>query len=90
MATVPTQVRIDAEVKKQASSLFNELGMDMSGAINIFLKQCIMRGGLPFSVEVTHYNKETLDAMKEARKISKDPKIKGYNSMKELKKALED
>lgn len=36
MATVPTQVRIDENLKKQASELFAQLGMDMSGAMNIF------------------------------------------------------
>ena len=38
MAKVPTQIRIDAGVKKQASELFEELGLGMSTAINIFLK----------------------------------------------------
>ena len=42
MATVPTQVRIDENLKKQASELFSQLGMDMSGAMNIFLKQCVL------------------------------------------------
>ena len=36
MATVPTQIRIDETVKAQATSLFNDLGMDMSSAVNIF------------------------------------------------------
>ena len=44
MATVPTQVRIDENLKKQASELFAQLGMDMSGAMNIFLRQCVLRG----------------------------------------------
>ena len=39
MATVPTQVRIDENLKKQASELFAQLGMDMSGAMNIFLSR---------------------------------------------------
>lgn len=52
MATVPTQIRIDETVKAQATSLFNDLGMDMSSAVNIFLRQCLLRGGLPFTVEV--------------------------------------
>ena len=50
MATVPTQIRIDTEVKKQANELFGTLGMDMSSAVNIFLKQCILRGGIPFTI----------------------------------------
>ena len=51
MATVPTQIRIDETVKAQATSLFNDLGMDMSSAVNIFLRQCVLRGGIPFTVE---------------------------------------
>ena len=89
MATVPTQIRIDTNTKTQAVKLFNALGMDMSEAVNIFLRQCILRGGLPFNVEMPHYNKETLDAMAEAKKISRDPDVEGYTSMKKLKKALE-
>ena len=52
MASIPTQVRIDSENKQQASELFNSLGLDMSGAINIVLHQCVLRGGLPFPVEL--------------------------------------
>lgn len=88
MATVPTQIRIDADVKVQANTLFNELGMDMSSAVNIFLRQCILRGGLPFNVELPKYNETTLNAMTEAKRISRDPDIKGYSSLDDLKTAL--
>ena len=67
MATIPTQIRIDTNVKEQATILFDELGMDMSGAVNIFLRQCILHGGLPFAVVIPRYNQETLNAMAEAR-----------------------
>lgn len=90
MATTPTQIRIDSEVKKQATDLFNNLGLDMSSAVNLFLHQCILRGGLPFKVELPQYNQRTLDAINEARRISRDPNIKGYTSMEELKRALEE
>ena len=89
MPTVPTQIRIDSKVKQQATELFSSLGMDMSGAVNIFLRQCILRGGLPFSVELPKYNQETLDAMAEARRISRTPDVQGYSSMDDLKAALE-
>jgi DNA-damage-inducible protein J len=89
MSTVQTQIRIDSGVKKQANELFNELGLDMSGAVNIFLRQCIMRGGLPFKVEVPQYSKELLSAADEAKRISRDPDVPGYTSMEDLKKALE-
>lgn len=90
MATTPTQIRIDADIKRQASELFNSLGLDMSSAVNLFLHQCVLRGGLPFSVEMPRYSQRTLDAMEEAKRISLDPDVKGYSSMDELKKALEE
>ena len=90
MTTAPTQIRIDADIKKQATDLFKDLGLDMSGAVNLFLHQCVLRGGLPFVVELPKYSQRTLDAMDEAMRISRDPSIKGYSSMDELKKALEE
>ena len=87
MATVPTQVRIDEELKKQSMELFTQLGIDMSSAVNMFLKQCVMRGGLPFAVEIPQYKSEVIEAMEEARRISKDPNTKRYGSFAE---ALED
>lgn len=87
--TTPTQIRIDKQIKDEATALFSSLGMDMSGAVNIFLRQCILRGGLPFSVELPRYNQETLDAMVEARRISKDPSVPHYSSVEEMVRAIE-
>jgi len=89
MATIPTQIRIDANVKKQANELFADLGLDMSGAVNLFLHQCVLRGGIPFTVEVPQYSQRTLEAMEEARRISRDSDIKGYTSKKALKESLD-
>lgn len=89
MATSPTQVRIDSETKKQATKLFDSLGLDMSSAVNLFLHQCILRGGLPFSVELPPYSANTLDAILEAKKISGDASVKGYKTLDELKAALD-
>ena len=90
MSTVPTQIRIDRNIKEQASALFSGLGLDMSGAVNMFLHQCVLRGGIPFSVEMPHYKQSTLAAMDEARKISHDPNVPSYDNMDELKRALEE
>lgn len=89
MATIPTQIRIDEHVKKEASELFDLLGLDMSSAINMFLNQCVLRGGIPFSIEVPNYSTKVLDAMNEAKRISKNPNVVGYTTMEDLKKALE-
>ena len=87
MATIPTQIRIEEELKKQAVELFGQLGMDLSGAMNIFLKQCVLRGGLPFNVELPKYKPEVLEAMAESKRSSKDPNTKKYSRFSE---ALED
>lgn len=90
MASTPTQVRIDSEIKKQASAVFANLGLDMSTAVNMFLHQCVLHQGLPFAVEIPQYSEKTIEAMAEARRISRSPDVKGYTSMEELKTALDD
>lgn len=90
MSTVATQIRIDKTVKEQSTELFSSLGMDMSSAVNIFLRQCILHGGLPFAVEIPHYSQQTLKAAEEARKISRNPDACSYDSVSALKKALEE
>ena len=90
MATTPTQVRIDSDIKKEATALFAKLGLDMSGAVNLFLHQCVLHGGLPFAVEVPQYSEKTLNAMAEAKRISRDPDVRGYTDMDELKAALDE
>ncbi|HFH9922158.1 TPA: type II toxin-antitoxin system RelB/DinJ family antitoxin [Streptococcus suis] len=88
--TSPTQIRIETTVKEDANALFARLGLDMSSAVNIFLRQCVLRGGLPFSVELPKYNQETLEAMEEARKISRDPNVPSYATVQDLFKALDE
>ena len=66
MATVPTQVRIDENLMKQASELFAQLGMDMSSAMILFLRQWVVRGGLPYSVELPQNKPEVIGAMDDA------------------------
>ena len=48
----------------------------------------IVRGGLPFSVELPHYSEEVLAAIAEAKAISRDPDVKGYDNLDDLKAAL--
>mgnify|MGYP003595293853 CR=1 FL=1 len=90
MPTVPTQIRIDRDVKEQASALFNQLGIDMSSAVNLFLHQCLLHDGLPFSVELPRFSQNTLDAIAEAKRISHDPAVPSYDNMEALKKALDE
>lgn len=89
MSTIPTQIRIEKDTKEQVVRLFSDLGIDMSTAVNIFLRQCLLHDGLPFSVERPQYNKETIHAMEEGLRISRDEMVPAYDNLSDLKAALE-
>lgn len=84
MATANMNIRTDPDVKKQAQSIFADLGLDMSTAVNMFLRQTIIHQGLPFDVKLEKPNDETVAAMQEADKLSRDPNTKRYSSFSEL------
>lgn len=86
--TTNFSVRMDSDVKKQCEALYSELGMNLTTAINVFLRQSIRAGGFPFEVRVDKPNKETIAAMLEAEKISKDPNIQRYSDVEEALKEL--
>lgn len=91
MATTPTQIRIDEITKKQAVELLEGLGLNLSDAVNIFLRQVILQGGIPFEVKYPQFKQEIIDAIEESQKISKDPNVKSYTNVKEMfKEILED
>ena len=46
--------RVEPEIKEQAEMVLNKLGIPMSNAINIFLRQVVLQNGLPFEVKITH------------------------------------
>jgi len=77
-------VRLDSQVKADSEKLFNDLGMTLSGAVNIFLRQALLVQGLPFPVRKEHPNKKTLAAMREAIAIANDPNAKTYASFDEM------
>ena len=88
MATAVLQTRIDTEMKTEAESLFESLGLDITTAIRLFLKQAINQQRIPFGIIPPKYDfsEETLDAIEEAKHISKDSSVKSYSSVKELLK----
>ena len=87
--TVNVTFRMDSDLKRQADSLFAELGMSLSTAFNIFVRQSLRDGGIPFDISLEKPNKETIAAMLEAERIARDPNVKKYNSVKELFADLE-
>ena len=82
-------IRMDKEIKEQAEQIFSELGMNMTTAINLFLRTAIRERGIPFDLKLDIPNETTIAAIEEGRRIASDPKSKGYSTMEELKAALE-
>ena len=68
MKTVNVTFRVDDELKSQADSLFSELGMSLSTAFNIFLRQSVREQQLPFSVTKNIPNAVTVAAMEAAER----------------------
>ncbi|SFG71059.1 DNA-damage-inducible protein J [Desulfotomaculum arcticum] len=86
--TTNISIRLDVELKKQAEQLFSELGMNMTTAFNIFLRQAVRQQRIPFDVALEAPNAETIAAMEEAERISRDPSVKGYTDAEQMMKEL--
>jgi len=86
MTTTVLQTRVDIDTKKKADELFDSLGLDTTTAIRLFLKQSINQQRIPFEIVLPQENisEQTLTAIEEAKKISRDLTIKSYSSAKEL------
>ena len=65
-------VRIDPNIKSQSESIFSNLGINLTTAINVFLRKSIQTGGFPFDVRLDSANKETLLAIDEANTLSEE------------------
>ena len=81
-------VRMDSDLKKQCESLYGELGMNLTTAINVFLRQSLRVGGFPFEFRLEQPNKETITAMLEAERIAHDPNVKHYSDVEEALREL--
>lgn len=80
--------RIDTEIKNQADKLFAELGLNMTTAFNIFLRQSIREGRIPFDIALNTPNPVTVAALLEAEQIANDPNAKSYSDVEEALREL--
>jgi len=86
--TSAINIQIDSETKRKATDILNDLGLSMSTAINIFLRQVIKKDGLPFEVN-NNSNDDLLDAIEEIRDMINNPQnYPSYTNREDLKKAL--
>lgn len=87
MATSNINIRVDSKLKAEAEELFGKIGMNMSTAMNVFLRQAIRYGGIPFEIRVSEANETTRCAINDVdnnRDLSKS-----FDSVKELMEDLD-
>lgn len=89
METTNVNFRLDKQTKKEAEELFEDLGLNMTTALTMFVKASIREQGIPFEVRRDVPNAETIAAIEEGRRIANDPNVKGYDNMEDLIRALE-
>jgi DNA-damage-inducible protein J len=80
---------LDSDVKKDVEAVYSRYGLSLAEAVTVFIYQSRNVGGLPFDLRPAQVNTETLAAIDEANRISRDPSVKGYRNMDELFKDLE-
>ena len=88
MSTTNLNIRIDKSIKNQAEEIFNELGLSMTTAVNIFLRTTIREHGIPFELKLDIPSKTTIEAIEKGRMMP-DPTTPKYSSIDELKAALD-
>jgi len=89
MSTSLINVRLDASLKQEAEELFSELGLNMTSAISMFLRQAVRDQAIPFRVcKYPKPNETTIAAMREAERLAHDPNAKSYTNVEDLLKDL--
>ena len=89
METTNLNIRTDKAIKDQAEEIFNELGLNMTTAVNMFLRTAIREHGIPFELKLEVPNDTTAAAIDEGRKMMKDPSAPRYSNKDALKAALD-
>ncbi len=85
MSTVNMSIRMDKDLKKQAEAMLSDMGLNMTTAMNMFLRQVVRQGRIPFEIATDIPNHETLAAMKEMDDmISGKITAKKYSNTDEL------
>lgn len=91
MSTVNMSIRTDAALKKQAEAMLSDMGLNMTTAINLYLRQVVRQGRIPFEIATDLPNAETLKAMQEVEKMKAAPSFgKTYDNVDDMMKDLLD
>lgn len=97
MPSASVTVRMDEDLKKQAEMLYEDMGLNMTTAITMFTKAVVRQRKIPFEIAADPFidtleeyepNEETIEAMREADRISRDPNVKSYTDVDEMMREI--
>ena len=89
MATVNMSIRMDTELKKKADAMLSDMGLNMTTAMNMFLRQVVRQGKIPFEIATDIPNAETLEAIAEVQAMKENPSLgKAYTDVDLMIKEL--
>ena len=88
MATAKINVAVDERTKQEVKVLLEEMGLNMTSAINIYLKRILMEQRIPFEISAKVPNATTIAAMDEFEEMKKNPAA--YKKYPSFKDALKD
>lgn len=66
------QIRVDEELKNQANAVYNEIGIDLSTAVRMFLKKSVLEGGIPFDTKIDQSTLKAILAVDNMRTASEN------------------
>ena len=84
MANVNVTIRMDSEIKHQADELFADLGLTMSSAVTVFIRQAIREQAVPFYISRDVPNSETIQAIEEVQRLKNSPDKKVYDTFRDF------
>jgi len=85
MAKVKTYISLDADIKAKAQKLFADFGLDLSTAIDMFLRQSVRENAIPFNITKDVPNADTIAAIREAEEMKAHPELyKGYTDVHQM------
>ena len=86
--TVILSVRTDPTLKKQAEKFLDDVGLNMSTAINLYLRKIVLEQRIPFEISLPQLSAESRTALQEAEELKKPGVGKVFKSIDELREDL--
>lgn len=88
MAKTSMNIRIEPKLKKEVEEVLTDLGLTISEAVTIYLKQIVFTNSIPLEIKRPKYSKDFLEAIAEAEEMEKHPEK--YKSFETVEEFMED